>query len=164
MTLNYLTIKKKRTQILALTGFTRDEFEKLSADFEDDWNEYISHFTIDGKPRFRISCIKKTNILKTVDDKLLFILIYLKTYSIQELHAANFSMTQPQCNVWIHLLIKILNKTLKRLNELPTRKSGQLEELLLQTDTIYLDGTERPIQRSKDNETQKEFYSGKKNA
>ena len=73
-------------------------------------------------------------------------------------------MTQPQCNVWIHLLIKILNKTLKRLNELPTRKSGQLEELLLQTDTIYLDGTERPIQRSKDNETQKEFYSGKKNA
>lgn len=164
MGLDYNQIKRKPTQILALTGFTRAEFDELTNDFKVDWDSYISHYTLTGKVRQRIPGKKKLDILKTNEDKLLFILAYLKTYPIQELHAANFSMTQPQCNFWIHLLIRILFNTLKRLKELPTRKSGRLEEVLANVDKVFLDGTERPIQRSKDSETQKEFYSGKKNS
>ncbi len=164
MGLNYNQIKRKSAQLLALTGFKRDEFEELSNDFKVDWDLYISHFTLTGKERVRLPGKKKSDILKTEADKLLFILIYLKTYPLQELHAANFSMSQPQCNFWIHLLTDILFNTLKRLKELPTRKSGRLEEVLKNVDKVFLDGTERPIQRPKDSETQEDFYSGKKNS
>jgi len=162
MGLNYKKLIRKPAQLLALTGFELIEFEELCDDFKIEWNDYISHFTLYGKPRQRCSGVKKLDILKTIEEKLLFILIYLKTYPIQELHAANFSMSQPQCNFWIHLLLPILFKTLKRLKELPNRKSYRLEEILYNVDKVFLDGTERPIQRPKNPEIQEEFYSGKK--
>ncbi len=52
-----------------------------------------------------------------------FILVYLKTNPLQELHAIQFEMTQPQANRWIHLLSEILRRTLKTLDELPDRNS-----------------------------------------
>ena len=48
---------------------------------------------------------------------------------------------------------------------LPERKISTLEELLEvfpDVRDLFIDGTERPIQRPKDNEKQKENYSGKK--
>jgi hypothetical protein len=65
---------------------------------------------------------RKTNVLPGYRDNLLFILVYLKTFPLQELQAATFSMTQLQANFWIHLLSPILRKTLKRLEELPDRR------------------------------------------
>ena len=46
-------------------------------------------------------------------------MVYFKTFPLQELQAATFSMTQPQANFWIHLLSPVLRKMLKRLKELP---------------------------------------------
>ena len=50
---------------------------------------------------------------------------------------------------------------------LPERKIGTVEELLELfpgVKDLFIDGTERPIQRPKDREKQKEHYSGKKKA
>src|SRR3972149_432874 len=100
-------IRKNPVQFLSLTGFTPNEFEELASEFRNEWEDYSSHFTLEGKPRQRIALPRKTNVLPGVQDKLLFILVYLKTFPIQELQAATFSMTQPQANFWIHLLIAI---------------------------------------------------------
>jgi len=157
-------IRKNPVQFLSLTGFTPNEFEELASEFRNEWEDYSSHFTLEGKPRQRIALPRKTNVLPGVQDKLLFILVYLKTFPIQELQAATFSMTQPQANFWIHLLSPILRKTLKRLRELPERNSQKLEQLLKDCPDVLLDGTERSVQRPRDAEQQKDCYSGKKNS
>jgi len=157
-------IRKNPSQFLSLTGFTPDEFDELVMEFRNEWNQYSSHFTLEGKPRQRVALPRKTNILPSVQDKLLFILMYLKTFPLQELQAASFSMSQPQANFWIHLLSPILRKTLKRLKELPERNSQKLEQLLKDCPDILLDGVERNIQRPMNTEQQQDCYSGKKNS
>ena len=163
MGLKYDKTRKNMTQFLSLTGFAPKEFDELVIEFRVEWEQYSSHFTLEGKVRQRIALPRKTNVLPGVQDKLLFILVYLKTFPLQELQAATFSMTQPQANFWIHLLSPILRKTLKRLGELPGRNSQKLELLLKNCPHILLDGVERSIQRPKDDEQQQDCYSGKKN-
>ena len=43
--------------------------------------------------------------LRTDEDKLLFILIYQKTYPMQTMLGLQFEISQPQANYWIHLLL-----------------------------------------------------------
>jgi hypothetical protein len=157
-------LRKNPVQFLSLTGFLSEEFDELALEFRIEWDQYSSHFTLDGKPRQRMALPRKTNVLPGYQDKLLFILVYLKTSALQELHAATFSMTQPQANFWIHRLSPILRKTLKRLKELPGRNSQKLELLLKDCPDVLLDGVERNIQRPLDSELQQDCYSGKKNA
>ena len=164
MGLKYDKIRKNPVQFLSLTGFSPKEFDELVEEFRIEWEQYSSHYTLSGKPRQRIALPRKANVLPGVQDKLLFILVYLKTFPLQELQAATFSMTQPQANFWIHLLSPLLRKTLKRLGELPERNSHKLELLLENCPDILLDGVERNIQRPKDDELQKDCYSGKKNS
>jgi hypothetical protein len=157
-------VRKNSAQFLCLTGFRPNEFDELALEFRIEWEQYSSHFTLEGKQRQRISLPHKTNVLPGFQDKLLFILVYLKTFPLQELQAATFSMTQPQANNWIHLLSPILRKTLKRLRELPERNSQKLELLLKNCPDVLLDGVERNIQRPLNSEQQQDCYSGKKNA
>ena len=108
-------LKKNPVQFLSLTGFSSQEFDELATEFRIEWDQHSSHFTLEGKQRQRIALPRKTNVLPGYQDKLLFILVYLKTFPLQELQAATFSMSQPQANFWIHLLSPIVRKTLKRL-------------------------------------------------
>jgi hypothetical protein len=164
MGLKYEKIIKNPAQILSLTGFMAREFDVLAEEFKKDWDEHIACYTLEGKPRQRISLPRRTSVLARAHDKLFFILVYLKAFPLQELDAASFDMVQPQANKWIHLLAGVLRKTLKRLGTLPERNAEKLEWLLQGCSDILLDGSERPVQRPKDDEMQKECYSGKKNA
>ncbi len=94
---------------------------------------------------------------------LLFILLYLKTGTLQEIHAHNFSISQPKANKYIHLFGKILLQCMKYNGFAPLRHGADLKTKLkrLGIHHCYIDGTEREIPRSTDYETQKEFYSGK---
>lgn len=56
----------------------------------------------------------------------------------------------------------LLRKTLKIAGELPERRAGKIKELLSQSEQVFMDGTERDIQRPGDFEEQQEHYSGKK--
>lgn len=164
MGLKLVKARKNPVQFLSLTGFTPDQFDELASEFCIEWEDYSSHFTLEGKQRQRIALPRTTNVLPGYQDKLFFILMYLKTFPLQELQAATFSMTQPQANSWIHLLSPILRKTLKRLVELPERNHQKLEQLLKDCPDVLLDGVERTVQRSMDAELQQDCYSGKKNS
>jgi hypothetical protein len=148
--MRYDKVKKTPAQLLSLTGFTALEFEALLPTFKYEWDEYYSHYTLQGKVRERISYGRTTGLLPMISDKLLFILSYLKNNPLQEYHGATYGMTQPQCNVWIHLLSTILEKTLATLRELPDRNSQRMQRVLQYCEDVLLDGTERPIQRPMD--------------
>ena len=72
-----------------------------------------------------------------------------------------FGISQPKTNIWIHFLSPILKSALAKLGAVPARSMEELE-IEGESQTFLHDDTERPIQRPKDEEQQKEFYSGKK--
>jgi hypothetical protein len=96
-----------------------------------------------------------------MEDKLLFLLIYLKTMPLQETHGQLFGMRQSQVNPWMHLLVPIVNHALADCGELPARQMEALDMSEDQTKLFFHDGTERAINRPKDPQEQKLSYSGK---
>jgi Helix-turn-helix of DDE superfamily endonuclease len=154
MAINYNNIKKSEGVLISLTSLTQKQFELLQTAFEQQYNNRYSKYNLDGALRRKRQTVKKTDKLSTIEDKMLFILTYVKTYPIQQVQAQMFDMTQPQCNGWIQRLLPILNDALGQLDLLPEREKEK---------QLVIDGTERPIQRPKDKDVQKEYYSGKKN-
>jgi hypothetical protein len=162
MKLTYKKIKDKPEVLISLTTLRREEFEALSEFFEQSWQGYIRQYTLEGKPRNRSASIRSNTTLRTAEDRLLFILYHLKGNAIQQLMGITFEMTQAQVSLWIKLLSKLLRDSLEKQGYLPKRKVEQLKKALEKESTVLLDATEREIQRPKDNEVQKEYYSGKK--
>lgn len=162
--LNYRKIYKNTSQFLSLTSLTVSEFDEILMVFSSVWETKMRYYTYAGKPRLRAYSEKKNAKLPRIGDKLFFILFYLKNNPLQESLGANFGMTQPQANNFIQLYLPMLETTLKQQRFLPLQSVAHLKHYLQthQIDTVYQDGTERPIPRSTDDQTQKEFYSGKK--
>lgn len=160
----YQEYVEKPTEFLALTGYTHQEFEALLPHFGHCYYEWMKSHRLDGRPRGRRQYSDhKNSPLPTLEDKLFFILHYLKTNNLQTVQGALFWISQPKANVWIHCLQPILNRTLAELGELPVR---QMEPLAIDDTEPHLffhDGTERPIPRPTEPEQQRFYYSGKKN-
>lgn len=161
---NYQEMAGKPTQFLALTGYTREEFDALLPHFGSQFYEWMKIHCLDGKVREgRRYSDYKNSPLPTIEDKLFFILVYLKTNSLQSAQGALFGMSQPKANVWIHCLQPILNQALGKLGELPARQMQNVPFDEESENLYFHDGTERPIQRPSDAAEQKKNYSGKKN-
>jgi hypothetical protein len=160
--LRYLELIQNPCRFLALTGYTVNEFRALLSFFTVRFQAYVSHFTLEGKPRQnRTYSTYKNSTFPTMEDKLLFILHYMKTYPIQQTQAQLFVIQQSQANQWIHLLLPLVKQALADCGELPVRKN---EKMNLDEDKSGLfvhDGTERPINRPQDPEEQHLYYSGK---
>ena len=68
--------------------------------------------------------------LPTPEDRLLFILTYLKTYSLQVVQGRLFGMGQSKANQWIHVLLPALLAALRALGDAPTRSLTALAQRL----------------------------------
>ena len=55
------------------------------------------------------------------EEKLLFLLVYLKTYPLQVLMGELFGLSQPGVNYWIHRLLPVMRDALDTLGVLPER-------------------------------------------
>ena len=160
--LRYMDLIQNPCRFLALTGYTVDEFRALLSFFRVRFQAYVARFTLEGKPRQkRTYSTYKNSTFSSMEDTLLFILNYMKTYPIQQTQAQLFGIQQSQANQWIHLLLPMVKQALADCDELPARKN---EEMHLDEDKAALfvhDGTERPINRPQDPEEQHLYYSGK---
>jgi hypothetical protein len=157
----YSELARKPRRFVALTGYTVEEFETLLPYFRAEFESYVQTHTLDGKKRTKREYSPyKNSPLPTIEDKLLFILTYLKQASTQELHGILFGISQSKANRWIHLLHPILNRALDAAGELPVRDATQLDLSEEEQSLFFHDGTERPIVRPQ--EDQKTYYSGKK--
>lgn len=160
--IRYTELSKYSRKFLAMTGYTVEEFKALLPHFQAQFEAYVAQYTLDGRARTKRRYSEyKNSPLPTIEDKLLFILIYLKQGTLQETHATLFGMHQPDANQWIHLLHPLLNQALAALGALPSREVETFQPV--EGQTLYFhDGTERPIVRPKAPEAQKAYYSGKK--
>ena len=99
------------------------------------------------------------------EQKLLFLLVYLKTYPLQTLWGELFELSQPRVNYWIHRLLPILHEALAELGTLPERDPSHFARSQAadgDDPRLIIDGTERRRQRPKNPEKQAAHYSGKK--
>jgi len=128
---NYPELSQKPGRFLALTGFTLEEFQAFLPNFKIKFHEHMENFTFEGKKRSKRKYIEYNNSsLPTIENKLLFILIYFKTNCLQEVLAEMFKLPQPKTNRWIHLLHTVLNQTLEQINLLPARDAETLQKRL----------------------------------
>jgi len=161
--ITYRELSQEPQRFLALTGYTVEEFEALLPYFEGAFEAYVQTHTLDGKERRkRRYSTYQNSPLPTLEDKLVFILVYLKQASTQEVHGLLFGISQSKTNVWIHRLHPLLNQALADAGEIPVREAEALDLSDEEHQLFFHDGTERPIQRPKDPEIQKTYYSGKK--
>lgn len=155
----------KRRTMLALTGVTPEEFVALVPTFESAMKFRNEHEFLSNPKRQRKSGSGIKPFCKTVEEQLLFILLYFKCYPTFD--ALSFLYDRERSNVWrrYDFLAPILESALGRKLALPKRQITSIEEFwkaFPEAKELFLDGTERPIRRPKDNIKQKANYSGKK--
>lgn len=161
--MKYTEICPKPLTFIALCGMKLEVFNALFLKFKVVASDYFTNYSFNGKKRKRGMTFHKNSVFKSYEDMLIFILIYLKNYPLQEFHAAYFGMSQPQANLWIQKLKKLLRETLRKDKKLPKRSDTEMDAVLRYANELYIDGVERPIQRPYDYEVQHENFSGKKN-
>jgi hypothetical protein len=121
--LRYNDITHKERDLVAMTGYTKQEFTALLPAFQQSYDEYLRRNTIEGYERMgRIPKSYHTSPLPTIEDKLLFILVYLKQHPTQTLQGYLFDMSQSNTNKWLHVLPAVLNRALEHLGSLPQRE------------------------------------------
>jgi hypothetical protein len=69
--------------VLDLTSLTVDEFQQLVPPFEAAFQAHMADWRLDGKPRTARRYTTYQNCpLPTLEERLLFLLVYLKTYPL----------------------------------------------------------------------------------
>src|SRR5262249_23716838 len=64
------------------------------------------------------------------EERLLFMLAYVKTYSLQVVQGRLFGMGQSKANQWIHVLLPVLLTALRTLGDAPARSLAALAQRL----------------------------------
>ena len=116
--LRFADLQTRPTEVLDLTSLTMDEFRQLAPPFEAAFQAHMADWRLDGQPRTARRYTTYQNCpLPTPEDRLLFILVYLKTYPLQ-------------AHQWIHVLLVVLRVTLRTLGDAPTRSVTELAQRL----------------------------------
>ena len=129
--IRFTDVQARPTEILDLTSLTLDEFQQLVPPFEAAFYAHLATWRLDGKPRTaRRFTVYKNCPLPTPEDRLFFILTYLKTYALQVVQGRLFGMGQSKANQWIHVLLPVLLAALRILGDAPTRSLTALAQRL----------------------------------
>src|SRR5207253_3477934 len=108
-----------------------DEFQQLVPPFEAAFHARMAVWRMDGKPRTaRRFTVYQNCPLPTPEDRLLFILVSLKTYALQVVQGRLFGMVQGKAHQWIHVLLPVLLAALRTLGDAPTRSLAALTQRL----------------------------------
>src|SRR5437667_9477426 len=124
-------LRSRPMEFLDFTSVTLEEFEVLVPPFEAAFQAHMAAWRLDGKPRTaRQLAVYKNCPLPTAEDRLFFILVYLKTYALQVVHGRLFGMGQSKANQWIHVLLPVLLAALRTLGDAPARSLRALAQRL----------------------------------
>src|SRR5262245_46998273 len=117
--LRFADLRSRPTEFLDLTSLTLDEFPQLVPPFETAFQGRMAAWRMDGKPRTaRRFPMYKNCPLSTPEDRLLFILAYVKTSALQVVQGRLCGMVQGKANRWIHVLVPALLAALRALCDL----------------------------------------------
>lgn len=187
------TLKNKR-EFLSMTSIYIEEFDYLLTFFRPLWYKFYRTRTTTGERRVSVfnGFRKDTPTLASVEDKLFFMLVYMKMNPLQTFQAVSFGLSQSKVSAWIKILLPLLKTALHQCDCLPSRDGFELEKCLsaLQKQvkvkaeqqakqkgevlsekqiealdkplTVNQDGMEQFVNRKLDDKAQEEEYSGKK--
>ena len=145
--MKYDLVKDKKEIFLSMTSLTVAEFDILCEQFD---KELKNTKPTDGENSETVNNNGgRPSVLDLTQDKLFFILFYLKNYPLQETIGFIFGLSQPRANYWIHFLSGILKDTLEKMKFMP---EGVPSELLKKLESegkqdLSIDGTDRRINR-----------------
>jgi hypothetical protein len=129
--MRYADISRREQRFLDFTSLTVEEFDKLVPVFEEEFQKYMKTHRSDGKERVGREYVTYANCpLPTAEDRLLFILVYLKTNNLQVIHGELFKMSQSKANQWIHTLLPVMQATFRKRGDVPARTVQELARRL----------------------------------
>ena len=127
----FTDVQSRPTEFLDFTSLSLEEFQQLVPPFEAVFHAHTAAWRLDGKPRTaRRFAVYKNCPLPTPEDRLFFILTYLKTYSLQVVQGRLFGIGQSKANQWIHVLLPALLAALHTLGDAPARSLTVLAQRL----------------------------------
>lgn len=159
MPIDYKDIKTDR-QWRACTGLSEEKFLELSIEFG---KTYERIFSLSLKERRNTS--SNESVLTNYKEYLFFILYSLKNGLSYDVLGFNFGMSLGSAKKNQTEGIGILKYTLRSMNHAPKRffeNVEAFEQAMEDEDKLILDGMEHRVQRSANQDVQKDFYSGKK--
>jgi len=140
--LRYADLMHKPIDMLDMTSLTSDEFQLLLPSFEQAFQAYMAEWRLDGKPRTARRYTTYTNCpLPTPEDRLLFILVYLKTNPLQVAHGIMFGLPQGKTNQWLQVLLPVLRDSLRAFGAAPSRSLAELAQRLAVPIALVDDAT-----------------------
>jgi hypothetical protein len=158
----YSELRGDRRRFLALTGRTLREFDYRLAAFARSYERrHPADQTAAGRPRQRRAGGGRTAVRHGPAEKLLFLLVYLKTYPLQVVMAELFGLSPPQVNYWLGRLFPAVRDALDDVAALPER-DGRAFAGAGPRARLIIDGTERRRQRPKSPEKPAAHSSGRK--
>src|SRR4029453_887525 len=127
----FIDVQAHPTEFLDFPSLTLDEFQQLLPPFEAAFQAHMAAWCLDGTPRTaRQFAVYKNCPLPTPEDRLFFILAYVKTYALQVVQGRLFGMGQSKANQWIHVLLPVLLAALRALGDAPARSLSALAQRL----------------------------------
>jgi hypothetical protein len=120
--LTYEELKTKPRKFLTFTSLTVEEFAEILPAFKRAYEKvYPASRTKTGTPRKRKAGGGRKSSLDSIEQKLLFALVYQKSYPLQSVQGELFGMAQSRANEWIHQLLPILKQALDDVGATPER-------------------------------------------
>src|SRR5437867_11885773 len=127
----FTELQSRPMAFLDCTSVTLDEFQQLVPPFEAAFHARMAAWRLDGKPRTARRFTVDTNCpLPTPEDRLLFILVSLKTSALQVVLGRLVGMGQGKANQWMHVLLPALLVALRALGDAPARSLTALAQRL----------------------------------
>jgi Helix-turn-helix of DDE superfamily endonuclease len=127
--LGFQQAASKHVSFMALTGLEVSEFNELKPFFEEAFLHRMKMFTIEGKARSKRAFVDYSNAsLPEIEDKLLFVLIFVKQNLTQEVMGFMFGMSQSKIHEWLQTLIPVLRQALILSKDLPASTKEQFNE------------------------------------
>jgi len=129
--LRFTDVQARPTEFLDFTSVTLEEFQTLVPPFETAFQAHMAVWRLDEKPRTaRQFTVYKNCPLPTPEDRLFFLLVYLKTSALQVVQGRLFGMGQSKANQWMHMLLPALLAALRTLGDAPARSLTALAQRL----------------------------------
>jgi hypothetical protein len=148
----------------AVTGMTPQELQNILPAFAQCLIQYRYQVKPKEKRKRALGGGKKGD-LPTPLDKLAFVLMYLKVYPTYDVMGFLTGRQRSKCQSSVAHFLPVLEMALGRHMVLPQRKITSPEEffrLFPEAKEVFLDGTERRVQKPKSLKRRKKLYSGKK--
>lgn len=125
--LRYAELTNPTHQVRELTSLTLEEFTAIIPSFEAAFQAHMQEWTMTGQPRTARSFTVYTNCpLPTPEDRLLFVVSYLKHAPRQAYHGATFGLIQSSVSTWLNILIPVLRTALRADGLSPSRTVDEL--------------------------------------